>query len=644
MAAQLYLPDLGIEPNGAPRPVLLPLGKSAPGASLQLTVQWLRAPPKKPDPFVQAEARLAAGSARAAPSVAAQAERRSPGQQSQSQQPLQQQRHQQQPVMAAAAALAAAAVARLSPQQPGHKVAASLLGHLRIITPDLSASLPAAVPTCSSAPASPMRQLLPARSALSFHRRAGSAGVVRMSPGGLDAAGPANEGGAAAGLAAAVLPLPGPAERPSLPLSPSLQALAAPAAGSGAGTGRPTLPPNAAAPVQGPAGHKAEASGLPEPRRLSALGRPPPLAVASPLSDGSSRGDPQLTLGACEGDARPQPETPRRSARASLASAWRALRGRQDASAGPEGASAGVQSGASMPASRAASGQLLALARIESDNGGTRPSQGGSSVAALGSAADGGAASESDQSGDGGSAWSAALDTLQGAAVPNGEGSGGGLGSSRPGSVNGAAASRAGSGAGGGAGRSAPPAAASQPHEPAAPTHHELEQQSYSQEQAAAQQQDGWRRQGEQQERQEGPEAEQEQPEHGQQQQRPPVSEIGSLAGGGEAFIHLRGSGPDAQQMAKLPVLGMRSGSPASALLMMPPSQSPSPSPPLVPLALQLQLPPEEGSSRAGTPGAAGPLSSLAVLAWVAELQRQLEEQRREADKANAHLQAVADR
>lgn len=213
----MRLSELGLEPNSPPRPVVLPLGKPGPGPApaLQLSIQWLKAAPKKPDPFDQAEARAAAalgnrearGTAAGATATATAAHSVGPTQLAASGQRVAAQQkaslqHQQQGV----AGEPASSVAKPPPgwlpsSVPSDRSAASSsLTSLRN-TPAAGTTLEplrggpgteqqqaASAALSTSAPPSPVRPRAATGAAAlfkepSFHRRAGSAGHVQLREG-----------------------------------------------------------------------------------------------------------------------------------------------------------------------------------------------------------------------------------------------------------------------------------------------------------------------------------------------------------------------------------------------------------------------------------------------------------------------------
>jgi hypothetical protein len=319
-------------------PLTIPLAGRAPGASLQLSVAWVVAGPRKPDPFVEAEARASqhgrspgASASKAAAAAAAHATAEAPasaGPPGAAPAPVA-------PAHSAAAGVAVAARRDLPLPCPSERSTASLPNpRAPAISPFfLSHCAGPSGQACASAPTSPAPHHRPAwarEPAAAFRRvgstgqmqpaaarrRVGSTGVVQEGdafPATPRAAGPVSPGGAcredAAGAAA------GAAAGEWHPADPGGSGRVS---GSGAGTG------DAAAAGPGAA-----------PAAITSVSRP------------------------------------RRSAAAVLASAWRNLRPskrRLDATAAHERAVPHLAGpGDSDPSAGEGTGQLQLLARVDSD-------------------------------------------------------------------------------------------------------------------------------------------------------------------------------------------------------------------------------------------------------------------------------------
>ncbi|GBF93753.1 hypothetical protein Rsub_06085 [Raphidocelis subcapitata] len=178
-SCEVKLPGLGLEPNTPPLELVLPLGRRAPaGAVLQLSVQWLTAPPPKGDPFEAVDARLAQAAASANPKAAAGTPAAAAAQQAGAVRSAKQ--HGSPPP-----ALSPAVVAATAASLRGGEAAAPP-------SPLLQPALPAAVHAAAEGPSSAARAPDLARTSAppqhdgaprpplpdSFHRRVGSAGQL----------------------------------------------------------------------------------------------------------------------------------------------------------------------------------------------------------------------------------------------------------------------------------------------------------------------------------------------------------------------------------------------------------------------------------------------------------------------------------
>jgi hypothetical protein len=366
---QIKLSELGLEANGPALPLELPLVGRAPGASLQLLLQWLVAPPSKGGPFEEAEAQGAQPAPGPGPAA---------GQQSAAQQ---QEQERPQATLAAlrgnagAAGPASAAGLTGPPAPPAGETNPAPLPGLRASASPFS---PALTPTDrpASLPCSPVPHRRPEaakEAAAAAHRRVGSAGQIphaalaqrRAGSWGIVQRGDAPQVVTASPMEAVEAAASGQGEH-SQPFPLQGGAAAGCAAAPGDGDRRPQTPRGNAEPAEAspPSGTRSDGSAS----RLSGL-----LFRNWPVSTTPTQAAAPAGLAVPAAVRSPGLEAlrPRRSAAAALALAWRTLRPsrrRLEPGAAYEQQEGRQElSGESDSSVGRGTGQLQLLARVDSD-------------------------------------------------------------------------------------------------------------------------------------------------------------------------------------------------------------------------------------------------------------------------------------